>query len=343
MNEDIKISACYIVKNEEKNLRTSLKSLKDAVDEIIIVDTGSIDNTLEVAKNFGAKIFHEVWKDDFSAPRNIALDYAEGDWIIFLDADEYFTAETAKNIRAVIENIGEENIGGLMIHLVNIDIENDNRVMDSAFVLRIFRNLRGLQYVGKIHEELKWFDKNLPNIIPIPPQILTLYHTGYSATVNKSKAERNLKLLLEELAITNTPQRVYGHIAQCYHGLDDFVNAEKFARLDIAADIKSTFSSRSYRILLDVLARDKFRLAERTNAAKMAIKKFSALPDFYAELAECYAAHKDFKAAIREMTTALEKFKTYDGIEPSIFNAELANFAQEKIKIWIKNLSQVQG
>lgn len=334
MNEEIKISACYIVKNEEKNLRTSLESLKDAVDEIIVVDTGSTDNTVKIAKSFGATIFNEVWRDDFSAPRNIALDYAEGDWIIFIDADEYFTAETAKNIRSIIENIGEENIGGLLIHLVNIDTENDNRVMDSAFVLRIFRNLRGLQYVGKIHEELKWFGKNLPNMITIPPKILTLYHTGYSATLNKAKAQRNLKLLLDELNATETPQRVYGHIAQCYHGLDDFANAEKFARLDIAADVDSTYASRSYRILLDVLARDENRIAERQNVAEMAVQKFSALPDFYAELAECYAAQNDFKSAVRAMHTALEKFKKYDGIEPSIFNAELAQFAQNKIKFW---------
>ena len=336
MDDDIKISACYIVKNEEKSLRTSLESLKDAVDEIIIVDTGSTDGTLDIAKNFGARIFSETWQDDFSAPRNIALDYAESDWIIFLDADEYFTAETAKNIRTVIENIGEENIGGLLIHLVNIDTANDNRVMDSAFVLRIFRNLRGLHYVGKIHEELKWFDKSLPNMIPIPAEILTLYHTGYSATLNKSKAARNLKLLLEELKTSDTPQRVYGYLAQCYHGLDDFANAEKFARLDISADISSLYASRSYRILLDVLARDKNRIEDRTNAAKLAVQKFHALPDFYAELAECYAAQKDFKSAVREMNTALEKFKTYSDIEPSIFNAELANFAQEKIKIWAK-------
>ena len=334
MNDDIKISACYIVKNEAKNLRRSLESLKCAVDEIIVVDTGSTDNTLEVAKNFGANIFHEVWQDDFSTPRNIALDYADGDWIIFLDADEYFTAETAKNIRSVIENIGEENIGGFLIHLVNIDTENDNKVMDSAFVLRIFRNLRGLQYVGKIHEELKWFNKNLPNMIPVPPEVLTLYHTGYSANFNRAKAERNLKLLLEELNATKTPQRVYGHIAQCYHGLDDFAAAEKFARLDIASDIDSTYASRSYRILLDVLARDERRLAERLNVAKLAVQKFSALPDFYAELAECYAAQKDFKSAVRAMNTALEKFKTYSGIEPSVFNAELVQFAQEKIDLW---------
>ena len=89
MDDDIKISACYIVKNEERNLRTSLESLKDAVDEIIIVDTGSTDGTLDIAQNFGARIFHETWQDDFSTPRNVALDYAESDWIIFLDADEY--------------------------------------------------------------------------------------------------------------------------------------------------------------------------------------------------------------------------------------------------------------
>ena len=83
-----KISACYIVKNEENNLSRSLESIKKVADEIIIVDTGSEDRTIEIAESYGAKVIKTLWEDDFSKPRNLAIEEATGDWIIFLDADE---------------------------------------------------------------------------------------------------------------------------------------------------------------------------------------------------------------------------------------------------------------
>ena len=73
------ISACMIVKNEEEFLPNCLNSIKDAVDEIIIVDTGSTDNTIAIAKNFGAKVYHHPWNDSFSEARNRYLNYASGD------------------------------------------------------------------------------------------------------------------------------------------------------------------------------------------------------------------------------------------------------------------------
>lgn len=335
-----KISACYIVKNEAERLALSLKNQR-GVNEIIIVDTGSTDNTLDVAKNFGAKIFQTVWADDFSTPRNLALSQATGDWIIFLDADEYFTASTAENLRGVIEKIDGTEVNGLLVYLVNIDTADDDKILDTTFVLRIYRNLNGLAYVGKIHEELRLDGKNLPNVIPLPPKFLTLNHTGYSANLNKAKAERNLKLLLEELAQTDEPQRIYGYIAQCYNGLEDFVNAEKFAKLDIESGLRrSTFSSSSYRILLDILSRDSTRLEERKNFAMMAAEDFPDLPDFLAELAECYAAQKDFESAIILMTGALENFAKYDGIEPSIFDEQQVIVARQRIRFWTQKFAE---
>src|SRR4030066_756382 len=82
------ISACMIVKNEEKFLAQCLKSIKDAVDEIIIVDTGSTDNTVEIAQSFGAKVYHHPWRNSFSEARNHSLSYATCDWILQIDADE---------------------------------------------------------------------------------------------------------------------------------------------------------------------------------------------------------------------------------------------------------------
>ena len=149
-----------------------------------------------------------------------------------------------------------------------------------------------------------------------------------------------MKLLLSELEETNEPQRVYGYIAQCYNGLDDYENAEKFAKLDIESGVRySTFASSSYRILLDILAREN-RLDERKIFAELAIKNFPTLPDFYAELAECHAAQNNFEDAALMMSLALDKFKVYDGVETSIFNDELAEVAAHKINFWLNKVAE---
>src|SRR3989338_6646287 len=82
------ISLCMIAKNEEKHIEECLNSVKDIVDEIIIVDTGRTDKTKQIGKKFNAKIFDFKWVDDFSAARNKSLKHATKDWILVLDADE---------------------------------------------------------------------------------------------------------------------------------------------------------------------------------------------------------------------------------------------------------------
>ena len=333
-SKKIKISACYIVKNNAAELEISLKSLSNSVDEIIIVDTGSTDETVTVAEKFGAKIFYETWQDDFSTPRNVAIKNAMGDWIIFLDADEYFSEETAQNIRMAIERAQEFHQQGMLIFLVNIDVDDGNKILGTNYVMRIFKNLRDVHYVGKIHEELRSGKNGLSKITFAPPNILTLYHTGYSKSLNQSKAERNLKLLLAELEETDEPQRIYGYIAESYKGLDDLTNAEKFARLDI--ETKKNLSPRSYRIILEILADAPERLNERKIFSEKAVAAFPNLPEFTAELAECYAAMQDFQKAVDTMQAALTKFKNYKDIEISTFSAENAALATRRIKIWQK-------
>src|SRR4051794_40673333 len=88
LNPDQKLSLCMIVKNESKHLANCLESVEGVVDEIIIVDTGSTDDTVEIAKSYGAKVYHYEWNDNFSDARNESIKYATGDWILVLDADE---------------------------------------------------------------------------------------------------------------------------------------------------------------------------------------------------------------------------------------------------------------
>ena len=306
----------------------SLKSSAEFVDEIVVVDTGSADSTVSVAESFGAEIFYQAWADDFSAPRNLALSRATGDWIIFLDADEFLANGTGRNLRFAVEKAEEFRQQGMLVQLVNVDADAGNKILGADLVLRIFKNSRGIHYVGKIHEEIR---PALSEITFAPPQLLTIFHTGYSAKISRTKAERNLKMLLAELAETSEPQRIYGYLAESYEGLGDLVSAEKFARLDIDAGTKST---RSYRIILKILAGAPERLSERESFAKLAVEKFPALPEFSAELAECYAARGNFRDAVAEMTAALAKFKSYRGIEPTNFSAETAAFVARRIKIW---------
>lgn len=93
----MKISTCLIVKNEADNIGRCLDSIKDISNEIIVVDTGSTDNTKEIALKIGAKIFDYQWDNNFSKAKNYALSKATGDWIVFPDADEYLDANSLKS------------------------------------------------------------------------------------------------------------------------------------------------------------------------------------------------------------------------------------------------------
>ena len=119
----MKLSACVITKNEEENIGTWLTSMKKIADEMIVVDTGSTDRTVEMAKEAGARVFHHAWQNDFAAAKNCALEKAKGDWILFLDADEYFSPQTIAKVRPLLLEVEKSTkpIVGVICRLVNID------------------------------------------------------------------------------------------------------------------------------------------------------------------------------------------------------------------------------
>ena len=98
------LSLCMIVKNEENTLSRCLESVKDIVDEIIIVDTGSTDNTVEIAKSYGAKVFFYKWDNSFANARNYSLSKASKDWILIMDADDELVKEDKDKVALLINN-----------------------------------------------------------------------------------------------------------------------------------------------------------------------------------------------------------------------------------------------
>ena len=215
----IKISACYITKNEENNLARSLSRLRGQVDEIVVVDTGSTDATIKIALNYGATVYQYEWRDDFSAARNFALTKAKGDWIIFLDADEYFSLASAKKIRSSIAKAKKD---AMAVTLLNIETKTVKREASSV-VLRLWENKPQRRYKNKIHECLCEADENICNVQVCPE--LILYHTGYSNARMLKKTERNLRLLLKEQAAGQGTPFFPRYLAQSYYMLQDYEKA----------------------------------------------------------------------------------------------------------------------
>ena len=103
-----------IVKNEARNLEASIAPVQELVDEIVVVDTGSTDDTVAIAERLGAKVFHFAWCDSFAAARNAAIEHATGDWIFVLDADDRMVPSEVAKLRALFTKLDDENVGYLM-------------------------------------------------------------------------------------------------------------------------------------------------------------------------------------------------------------------------------------
>lgn len=204
------ITQCLIAKNEEANIEHCLSHLKTVVDEQIVIDTGSTDRTVELAEIMGAKVFHFDWINDFSAARNFALDKAKGDWIIFLDCDEYFSEDSVPLIRKCIKKFGrQKEIEGLTTNFINIKSNGEIISAVKNVSARIFKRKSYLRYKNKIHEVLVNVNKTDDNIVRADiSDLLKIYHTGYDKTIvnEKNKNERNFQLLERELK--NNPKDI---------------------------------------------------------------------------------------------------------------------------------------
>ncbi|MCS7091829.1 MAG: glycosyltransferase family 2 protein [Patescibacteria group bacterium] len=146
-----KLSVNIITLNEEENIKTCLESIKDIAYEIIIVDSGSSDRTIEIAKKYTKKIFYRKF-DDYSSQKNFALEKSSGEWILSLDADEEISQDLAKEIKQAIK---KDNCNGFYISRKNIllgKVINHTRWSPDKHIW-LFRKGFG-KWVGEIHEEV---------------------------------------------------------------------------------------------------------------------------------------------------------------------------------------------
>jgi glycosyltransferase involved in cell wall biosynthesis/tetratricopeptide (TPR) repeat protein len=195
-----RLSVCMIVKNEESFLAQCLLSVKDIAFQIVVVDTGSTDRTIEIARAFGAEVHRFPWCDDFSAARNAALEHVRGDWVLSLDADEEITPE---NRTILLREMGDPKTLAYRLPIIDKGLEEQG----ASYVPRLFRNAPGLFFLGRVHEqvfssiEARRIEWGLNNALGKA----ALLHYGYSSEVTQSrdKIQRNLRLL--EKAVDEMP------------------------------------------------------------------------------------------------------------------------------------------
>lgn len=186
------ISLCMIVRNEAEHLPACLASVTGVVDEIIVVDTGSTDDTIQIAQSFGAKVIEVPWQEDFAAARNVSLSHATSDWILVLDADEKLTCHH-EILRRLTTATGQPiHPFAFNVQINNLDKAGTFEGITSHMAPRLFKRSFGLQYQGIIHEQL--LKDGQPILLASAPQ-LTILHTGYTQANMQGKYERNLPLL----------------------------------------------------------------------------------------------------------------------------------------------------
>ena len=205
------LSLCMIVKNEEEYLPQCLESVKSIVDEMVIVDTGSTDRTVEIAESFGAKVFHHPWNNDFAEARNISLKHATCGWILVLDADEVIAVQDLPEIKKLIRN---NDAAGYM--LVTRTYQNSSTLSEWQAVehpcpeakgyagyipsphVRLFRRDKDIYFEGKVHEIVEYTisgkgGKIVETDIPI-------HHYGYISDKDSVKQKEKLyHRLIEEV------------------------------------------------------------------------------------------------------------------------------------------------
>ena len=246
------LSATLIVRDEERFLDDCLRSLAGHVDEIVVVDTGSIDASIEIARAHGAVVRERPWDDDFSAARNTAVDLARGDWILYIDADERLTVHG--DLRATLADPDA----------VAAVVRFRSRPRYTQFVeYRLFRNRPDIRFVGRIHETM------LPavsaavaagegHVVEAPASI---DHLGYEGDITR-KHERDIPLLEAQLEVEGWRTYLWYRLGLARVALGDEAGAE--AAWESAVSTTLDFEQRGP---IDVLAPYQLAMRRMRNGA----------------------------------------------------------------------------
>lgn len=309
------LSLCMIVKNEEKYLEGCLQSVQGVVDEVIVVDTGSTDATVEIAERHGARVFHFPWIGDFAAARNVGLEQATSDWILVLDADERLLGESIPELGRLLQ---ARDVAGYSLVCENLVGSEAGGMSQHAPVFRLFRNGLDIRFEGLIHEQAIPAAKRT-GLATLASDV-RIRHLGYlaEAVAQRDKRERNLRILERQATLTPTDPFARFNLAEGLKLLDRFDEAaghyEKALELLEAegAGRRIPYYSNLYFSLGDLYRRLK-RFEQAHAVLDEAIRRYPDYPDLYYIKGFCHFDAGDYREAI----PLFEQCHQLQGTKPS--------------------------
>jgi len=197
------VTLCMIARDEESSIGKAIKSALALVDEIVVVDTGSRDNTRIIAEGYGARVVDHPWQDDFAAARNAGLAEASCDWILVLDTDEQLQSVRPVEFQRLLH---ERDVAGYRVKMVS---PRGASVVQSFPLVRLFRNHPDVRYRYPVHEQIVPSLNVLAarEMLRLADSPLVIHHTGYGPHQHARKRDRNLRLLRR--AVAGFPEEPY--------------------------------------------------------------------------------------------------------------------------------------
>ena len=212
-----------IVRDEQEFIAGCLESAALVVDEILVVDTGSTDRTVEIAETFGARVERFAWCDDFAAARNAALEVAAGDFVLWLDADEQLTEPSGRVLRQIVQ--GEPVNAPPTVYLpLIVSVDRAGQTIGADHMARLWRRRSELSFSGRVHEEV---GVGLHGLKRHVVDALEIRHFGYDSEVIQSRAKhaRNQRLLEADLAERPDDPRLLYYLAKERYSVGDDAEA----------------------------------------------------------------------------------------------------------------------
>jgi tetratricopeptide (TPR) repeat protein len=265
-----RLSLCMIVRNEEKNLPLCLEPIRSLVDEVIVVDTGSTDNTRRVAEQLGAQVYDFPWVDDFAAARNESLGHATGEWVMWLDADDRLDSEGQACLAALRKQLDSQGGDAYTVQVMSSVVSPTS---SGCWVtqVRLFRRASGLRWRRRVHEELVPGDAQ-PRI-EMRTSDLIVRHVGYEDPARrKQKLHRDLRLLQLDYAVNPDDPLTLFHLAWEHLELGNFTQTARFARRGLSRnpDLPKLYS---------LLAQAQSRLNQKQQALATCNQGLLRIPD----------------------------------------------------------------
>lgn len=304
-NLNTTLSVCLIVKNEANFIEDCIKSFHNIASEIIVLDTGSTDSTVEIAQKYGAKIEHFTWCDHFAKARNASIKNAAGEWILWLDADERLLPSTLQALKKELTNENKPIVYEVQINNKTKDDAQAN--ISTAF--RLFRNGQGIAFTGAIHEQLTLL--NNKQVISRRSGLI-IDHLGYAVddTLSEQKNARNLKILTQ--LVKDEPQNAYAHytLGQQYTINAVFDKAEHHLITALHLNqLQKAMSASLLNVLGEVMLKQK-RLQQAQHYAQQSIKLMPKQVGAYYILFKIHSTSNQWEKAL-EAVNLMSQYSNY--------------------------------